>query len=560
MIVPTDRSVRTPTAPRCALKIYRWRLLAVFLFSVCWMACQAGPTPQTEQTTWPTWDALPIGANVLVILSDTHRRDHAAPFSQGWHQTPHLELVANRGVRFVDAMTPVPISAPAYASLFTGLGPLDHGLLNNHQDLRQDIPVLAEHLKALGYDTAAVIGNPFCSSHHGFGRGFDHVWDAVEGRGKDGALLTDEALRWLRERQQNTGRPFFLFVAYMDAHTPYVTPESPPTLLLDMDGDPWGAFVAEDAHVEHRFPVELLPGGTQTWRLTQLQADGRAATEASTTVDLYLQGLHLDDSRLELDTEGLDTVDGQPHYQRLTHRVGLELHNPTSEPIEATLRFRIYRRYGPHDTQQLYEAGVRHVDRQVGRLQAYLEKQALRESTYTVFVADHGEMLGEHNAWGHVDHLWQESLAIPLILEGPGLPSGVTYDSTFDLMDLHGLLRVLGGERPEDLSPTFPHLARQPRDMRTASTFPPEASNLRVAQRSGPLKLILDDHDRAQLFDLKGDPTESRDLLTEQRDGDVRRLLSAAQEHLKTSLQAESLDLDALDAEALDRLRALGYL
>ena len=536
--------------------------IVVLCLGIWLMACQ----PSVDRTTasgnpaWPLWEALPSGANVLLILSDTHRRDHAAPLATGWDQTPHLELLAQHGVRFTDAMTPIPISAPAYASLFTGLSPLQHGLLNNHQDLRQDLPVLAERLKALGYDTAAIIGNPFCSSHHGFGRGFDHVWDAVEGQGKDGNLLTDEALAWLEARRDsNSERPFFLFVAYMDAHTPYVTPESPPTLFVEMDDAPWGTLVAEDAHREHRFSVQLPPRARQSWRLTQLQADGRVAASGD-EADLYMQGLHLDDDRLALTTEGLETGDGQPRYRRLTHRVLLELHNPTEETIEATLRFRVYRRYGPDDTPQLYAAGVRSVDRQVGRLRGYLQENGLRDGTYTVFVADHGEMLGEHGAWGHVEHLWQESLGVPLIIEGPNLPAGATYPANFDLMDLNGLLRVLGGERPEDLSPTFPHLPLEAKDLRTASTFPPEAPSLQVAKRSGRLKLVLDDHDRAQLYDLANDPREEHDLLPEQRDGEARRLLTAAQEQLKASLRAESLDLDSLDDEALDRLRALGYL
>lgn len=513
----------------------------------------------------PTLAQLPTARNVVLVLSDTHRYDHAAPLAEGWSQTPHVELLARQGIRFTDASTPIPISAPAYASLFTGLPPIEHGLLNNQQDLSADLPVLAEHLREQGYATAAVVGNPFCSAEHGFGRGFDHFWDAVEGHGKDGQRLTDEALRWLQERP--TDRPFFLFVAYMDAHTPYVLPRSPPSLLLERDDLPWGTLVAEDAHRQHEIDIEVPPGGVQHWRLSHLDAHGRVSSTPQLgsplyVVDLQVVGLEGEPSQLRLQSSGLRLTEENPRFRQMAQRVELEITNPTSETLRGSLRFRIYRRYEPAETPALYAAGVRHVDRQLGRLMANLDSSHLASDTAWVFVSDHGEMLGEHDAWGHVDQLWQESLQVPLIVKAPGLAAGSTFDGAFDLMDLHRLLRVLTGERGSELAATFPYVTGTAAlDARVATTFPPEANPLQVAVRQGPLKLFLGMAGTPRLYDLAADPRETQDLFS--RDGHTtaaRQLLALARQQLSAAAEGERLDLEELSDEAIDRLRTLGYL
>lgn len=538
----------------CAPRI----LVLVVLCCLLSAACTAPEADSEEGTQGPRLADLRPVHNLVVVLSDTHRYDHAAPLAQGFHLTPHLELLAGRGIRFTDASTPIPISAPAYASLMTGLAPVEHGLLNNHQDLRQDLPVLAEHLRRRGYETAAVVGNTFCSARHGFNRGFDHFWDDVEGQGKSGERLTDEVLRWLRQRDPS--RPFFLFVAYMDAHTPYVLPSSPPSLLLEKDDLPWRTLVAEDAHRQHSIEVEVPPG-TQRWRLSYLDATGRARRPPGDASPLYLVDLAVQPAELTVSSRGLEPAPDNPRFRQMDHRVTLELHNPTAATLHGSLRFRIYRRYGPAETPQLYADGVRHVDQQVGRLMAYLHAEELEPDTALVFVSDHGEMLGEHDAWGHVDQLWQESLQVPLIVKAPGLARGVTFDQPFDLMDLHWLLRVLAGERPAGSSQRFPYLPTPEDTPRYAFTFPPESPELKVAVRHGPLKMVLQADAEPRLYDLSTTAAEGLDLFAQQRQTTpARRLLALARQQLVAAAEGERLDVQQLSGEEIDRLKTLGYL
>jgi arylsulfatase A-like enzyme len=78
---------------------------------------------------------------------------------------------------------------------------------------------LAEALAAAGYQTAAFVSNPWVQSRLGFDQGFE-VWDeSMAGNTTPGERVTQAGLAWLRERDDP--RPFFLYLHYMDAHSPY---------------------------------------------------------------------------------------------------------------------------------------------------------------------------------------------------------------------------------------------------------------------------------------------------------------------------------------------------
>ncbi|GAF82716.1 unnamed protein product, partial [marine sediment metagenome] len=78
---------------------------------------------------------LPPGAgagfNVVLITLDTLRSDHVGCYGYRGVKTPALDALAASGVRFADAVTPVPTTLPAHASILTGEYPPRHGVRNN---------------------------------------------------------------------------------------------------------------------------------------------------------------------------------------------------------------------------------------------------------------------------------------------------------------------------------------------------------------------------------------------------------------------------------------------
>lgn len=97
-----------------------------------------------------------------------------------------------------------------------------------------------------------------------------------------------------------------------------------------------------------------------------------------------------------------------------------------------------------------YAEEVAYTDTRIARLFAELGELIDLDQTLIVFVADHGESLGEHSYWGHGKNTLWPNLRIPLIFRGPGIPAGLRSKSPAMIIDiLPTLLDVLGLSAPE---------------------------------------------------------------------------------------------------------------
>jgi arylsulfatase A-like enzyme len=173
--------------------------------------------------------------DVLLVTIDTLRADHVGCYGDGNAATPVMDGLASRGVRFAEAIAPVPLTLPSHASLLTATTPLVHGVRDNAGFvLGAAPPTVAEAFRAAGYSTAAFVSGFPVSRRFGLGRGFD-AYDDRFPRGDDPARPSyverraDEtvaaATEWLRGRQSDAIRPVFAWVHFFDPHAPYDAPE-----------------------------------------------------------------------------------------------------------------------------------------------------------------------------------------------------------------------------------------------------------------------------------------------------------------------------------------------
>src|SRR6476660_8095489 len=171
--------------------------------------------------------------NVLLVSIDTLRADHLGVYGYSAAQTPIIDALAARGVRFTNASTVTPLTLPAHTSLLTGTFPAWHGVRDNGGFyVSDDQTTLAETLKARGFRTGGFVGAFVLDSRWGIAQGFERYFDdfdlsKYEGRGLDsvqrpGAEVVDRAVAWLDE---NKTQPFFAWVHLYDPHTPYDAPE-----------------------------------------------------------------------------------------------------------------------------------------------------------------------------------------------------------------------------------------------------------------------------------------------------------------------------------------------
>lgn len=186
------------------------------------------------------------GPNIVLLVLDTVRADRLSCYGYSRQTTPFIDRVAKDGIKFNRAFTPSPWTLPSHASFFTGLYPSEHQCINGHWWLDDAHVTLAEQLKERGYLTLGYSCNPWIRASSNLDQGFDlllhprnfyigtpsftgeALWGAWlyltdimtyyldNGAGQANAVCR-QWISALARREQ----PFFLFVNYMEAHSPY---------------------------------------------------------------------------------------------------------------------------------------------------------------------------------------------------------------------------------------------------------------------------------------------------------------------------------------------------
>ena len=331
--------------------------------------------------------------NVLLLFSDQHNADVMSCSGHPIVQTPNLDQLAARGVRFTRAYCQDAICVPSRTSLMTGLYPRTTGCLNNG-----DSPADQEHLYplqqvlqsagfetgcfgkrhlprptlAMGWNRSATVISP---KQDPSDENYDD-WIAARGqaeafqRDKTGCLQSEmgchitkvdaenrieaytalKAKEFLRDCQKRS-QPFFCWASFHGPHQPY-TPPAKWAGLYPVESIPLPASVNE--------PIDHLPPGLQNWRRNTRTpwCLARAAT------------------------------------------------NPT-----------LYQRYVAY-----YLAQVTEVDHYIGDVLAELDSLGLRDNTIVIYASDHGDFVARH---GMIEkcavfhNVYEETLHVPLIISWP---------------------------------------------------------------------------------------------------------------------------------------------
>jgi arylsulfatase A-like enzyme/Flp pilus assembly protein TadD len=198
-------------------KLRGW-LCVVGLVTLC--SCKSGSAPS------------PSKLNLLLVTIDTLRPDRLGCYGYSQIETPNLDRIARQGALFENAVTPTPLTAPAHASMMTGVNPTVHKVRNTGGFvLSPSEAKLGKILQDQGWDTAAFVGSSVLKGRFGFNHGFT-VYDDVMPASTSGsaeaeperraAEVVDRAVKWL---DTQSGKPFFLWVHVYDPHIPYDPPD-----------------------------------------------------------------------------------------------------------------------------------------------------------------------------------------------------------------------------------------------------------------------------------------------------------------------------------------------
>jgi len=430
--------------------------------------------------------------NFVYIFTDDQRWDALGVVQreQGekarfpWLKTPHLDRLANEGIRFRNAFVVNSLCAPSRATLVTGQYNHVNGVVNNHTPHPEGNVSLPALLRPAGY-VSGYVGKWHHGSQSGKRPGFDYSASFI-GQGKyfdcpgeiNGVstptkgfvddVTTDYATGFIRGNKE---KPFLLILGYKTCHGPFTPPPRHEK-----------TYAGEEARRTPNLNVPAIYKGAAA------NAKPAAAPDSSTV--------------------------------------------PTNLGM-----FR----------------GITAIDDNIGKLMQLLDELKLTEDTVFCFSSDNGYYLGEHGL-GDKRSAYEEALRVPMLVRYPRLiPKGRTDD--------HIVLNI-------DPAPTFLDLAgvAVPSTMHGKSWQPLLAGKTDVAWRDSffycyffernfgtptttavrttSAKMIkYPGHDNwTEVFDLKADPYEIKNLASDPAHADLRKSLEAEYEK-----QAKAIDFKIPD-------------
>ncbi len=340
--------------------------------------------------------------NVLLIVADDMNCRFGC-YGDPTVQSPNIDALAARGVRFDNACCQYPVCNPSRASMMTGLYIDQIKVWDLHTHFRKTVPkvvTLPQHFKNNGYFTARA-GKIY---HQGVPRdvgrrGLDDEpsWHEVRDRkgrdkteeseifsftpGKFGAtpswrsidcsdnelsdgMIADEVIDMMRTHKDE---PFFLAAGFYRPHTPYVAPKK----YFDM------------------YPLDKVP-------LPDPIPKGAVGYSMK---DDFIRRRKFEETFTDKDKRNI---------------------------IRA------------------YFAAASYMDAQVGRLLDELKRLKLEDDTIVVFWGDHGYSLGEHNHW-QKQTLYHDDARCPFIIAGPGIPGGDVCKRPVEMIDAYPTLAAACG-------------------------------------------------------------------------------------------------------------------
>lgn len=429
--------------------------------------------------------------NVLLFVTDQHKRMTIGAYGGKLVQTPTLDALASQGLTFNRAYTGCGLCSPIRSSFFTGTYPHDHGVLTNihlhpvRQQLSPEQDILTPRLKDAGYRLGYVgkwhVANSYTPLDFGYDR-FVSLGDYMAYRRELGVPLPDEAMNYvtpvsaadpidvrhcrpaflvdntiklLDEFSQDPSQPFFIRLDFHGPHLPNVIPE------------PYASM----------YPVEDIPCPKTFY----------------------------------------SDLAGKPAVQKIK-RKHWEMDSLTWE------EFRIH--------VQRYYGEVTLLDHQMGRVLEHLDALDLAGDTLVIFTCDHGDTMGDHRIWNKDYTMYDQIYHIPFIARWPGVISKGRRTEAFisQMLDLTPTLLELAGQpQPEGLHgqslvPLFREQAQQRSDDAFCQFHGSHMGlySMRMVENER-YKYVFHSNDIDELYDHTHDPEEAVNLAADPAYAEVLR-------------------------------------
>jgi uncharacterized sulfatase len=370
--------------------------------------------------------------NIVFIVIDTHRRDRLGMYGYNRNTSPNLDEFASKATIYDHAVSPAQWTIPAHASMFSGEYPSTHLTTQSGHSLDPYFRTLAELLSLADYRRIGFCNNPLVGViDNGLKRGFDTFYNyggafpSIPARDAKGVIAS---LSKMGERYTQLLRRISYPIQNAVARSEKVldfslNPIFVPlwTSLANFKGNT--ARSIEDATTYLRKEV----GGDdsdQHFVFMNLMEPHLPFTPPEPFVSRFVPYLKKEHAARD--------------FMRVYNTKALRWLLPMDEPF-SELEFRTL--------SDFYDAEVAYQDHLLGSLLNELNSFYHRENTMVIIVADHGEMLGEHQFMGHSFRVFQELIQVPLVIRFPGdcqgerVPDVISTNQLFHtVLDYAGVL------------------------------------------------------------------------------------------------------------------------
>ncbi len=465
--------------------------------------------------------------NVLWIMADQLRWDYLSCYGATHIETPNIDRLASKGVRFDRAYVQSPICGPSRMSFYTGRYVRSHGATWNGFPLRVGEPTLGDHLREIDVKCALV--------------GKTHMRPDKEGMARLG--IEPEGIIGTRVGQCG----FEVFVRDDGTNSTYDA---------NRDGEDYDAYLREHG-MDGENPWEewantaIGPDGDMRtgWLLENAPLPSRVPKEHSETSWLTTRGIEFIES--QGDQPWLCHLSYiKPHWPYLAPAPYNDMYSADNVPpvnrgqgehthplMQTWANTRICKSFARDNVRDVvapvYMGLVKELDDQMGRLFDHLETSGRMEDTMVVFCSDHGDNMGDHGL-GEKDLFFDCSARVPMIVYDPRAQADATRGTACDklmegidlvptFIDFFGgkqkphvfegrsLEPLLHGQDPEWRDHCISEYDYATRDARRAIGV--DQSDARMVMIfDGRWKYIHIETMRPMLFDLQEDPEELHDL------------------------------------------------
>lgn len=521
--------------------------------------------------------------NVLFIMCDQLRWDYLSCYNKSGLQTPNIDALASRGVRYDRSYVQSPICGASRMSTYTGRYVHAHGASWNFVPLKAGEMTIGDHLRPLGVKSVLIGKTHMKADAYGMARlGIDptsRIGVRISECGFD-PFERDDGLHPYSGHEPNPPYNAYVRSQGLDAENPWEEYAN----AADGDND------------------ELLSG----WFLKYADRPARVPDPLSETP--YITGRAID-----FIDEAISNNPDQPwvahvsyikpHWPYIVPEPYASMYGPEDVPAanrsEAErqnahpvynefMQRRVSRNFSRDEVRDkvipAYMGLIKQIDDQMGRLFNHLEERGIADQTMIIFTSDHGDYLGDH--WlGEKELFHDESVRVPLIIHDPS-PSADTTRGTVNndlveaidiaptllnlyggaavphILDGHSLMDTLTGKRKSDprryVISEYDYSYVEPRQ------------NLDMPSRECWLRMVFDgrfkyvhcERFRPMLYDLQDDPNELQDLGADSNYADVRaRLHEALFEWARTPRQRSTISDGLIESTNItDKITEAGIL